>query len=179
MRKLFWMMMTSLDGFMAGPDGELDWHVTHGEFARYVGEMLRSIDAILLGRTTYELFASYWPTSTQPEARALNELPKVVFSRTLSKVEWSNSRLVKDDAEGEVARLKREAGKDLVLLGSAALASVLVRAGLVDEYRVLVNPVLLGAGVLTFKNVGGRTPLRLRRARALDSGVVVLDYLPA
>lgn len=141
MRKVFWQMMVTLDGFMEGPNRELDWHVTDEDFGRYVTDMLTSIDAILLGRVTYQLFADYWPSSTDPEARGMNELPKIVFSRTLEKVEWKNSRLVKGNIAEEIARLKQQPGKDLALFGSADLASTFMRLGLIDEYRVFVNPV--------------------------------------
>lgn len=90
MRKVFWQMMVSLDGFMEGPNRELDWHVVDEDFNRYVADMLSSIDAILLGRVTYQLFADYWPSSTDPEAQAMNQLPKIVFSKTLKKLEWSS-----------------------------------------------------------------------------------------
>src|SRR5512138_1588880 len=122
MRKLSWMVMASLDGYFEGPKHELDWQVTDGDFQRYVLELLGSIDAILLGRVTYELFASHWPTAKSPEARLMNGLPKIVFSRRLGTVSWANSRLVDEDAVHEVEWLKRQPGKELALLGSADLA---------------------------------------------------------
>jgi dihydrofolate reductase len=178
-RNLFWQMMVSLDGFMEGPNRELDWHVVDEDFDRYGAQMLASIDAVLLGRVTYQLFADYWPSSTDPEARAMNDLPKIVFSRTLEKVEWRNSWLVREDAAGEVARLKGQRGKDLALFGSADLASTFTRLGLIDEYRILVAPVVLGAGHPMFKDVEGRFGLRLSEAETFGSGVVMLRYRPA
>lgn len=178
MRKLFWQMMVSLDGFMEGPHGELDWHVTDDDFNRYVMEMLGSIDAILLGRVTYQLFADYWPDAKDAEAPAMSELPKIVFSKTLDKVEWENSRLAKGDVAEEVSKLKRQPGKDLALFGSADLASTFLRLGLIDEYRFLVNPVVLGRGNPTFKNVEDRISLKLLKTQTLGSGVVILDYEP-
>lgn len=176
MGQLFWQMMVSLDGFFEGPNRELDWHVTDGDFARYVQEMLESIDAIVLGRVTYELFADYWPTSKDPEAQAMNDLPKIVFSRTLTHVDWNNSRLVKEPVAEEIARLKRDSRKDVALLGSADLASTFMRLGLIDEYRIMVNPVVLGAGRPMFKEVEQRTALKLEKAEMLSSGVVSLHY---
>jgi len=178
MRKLFWQMMVSLDGFMEGPNGELDWHVVDEEFNRYVADMLNSIDAILLGRVTYQLFADYWPSSTDAEAPMMNELPKIVFSRTLQKLEWKNSRLVKDNIAEEIARLKQQPGKDLALFGSANLASSLMRLGWIDEYRFLVNPVVLGGGRPTFKDIKQRTLFKLLKAQTLSSGVIILYYQP-
>ncbi len=178
MRKLFWQMMVSLDGFMEGPNRELDWHVVDDDFNRYVADMLGSIDAILLGRVTYQLFVDYWPSSTDAEAPAMNDLPKIVFSRTLKKVEWKNSRLVKENVAEEIARLKQQPGKDLALFGSADLASTFMRLGLIDEVRIFVNPVVLGGGNPMFKDVKDRTALKLLKTETLSSGVVLLYYQP-
>src|ERR1700674_3609423 len=102
MRKLFWSMMVSLDVFMEGPNRELDWHVTDDEFAQYIADMGRSIDTILFGRLTYQMMAEYWPTSEEAEAPMMNDLPKVVVSRTLDRVEWKNSRLLKGNIRDEI-----------------------------------------------------------------------------
>jgi dihydrofolate reductase len=141
MRTLFWQMSVTLDGFMEGGNHELDdtAQLQDPDFDRYASEMLQSIDAILLGRVTYELFNGYWPKATGPDADRLNELPKIVFSRTLRNVEWNNSRVVRENAAEEVSRLKRQPGRDIALFGSANLASTLIRHGLIDEYRVLVS----------------------------------------
>src|SRR3990172_7478496 len=151
MRKVFWQMMVTLDGFIEGPNRESDWHVGDEEFNHYVTDMLDSIDAILLGRVTYQLFADYWPSSTDAEARKMNELPKIVFSRTLDKIEWKNSRLVKDNIAEEVARLKQQPGRDLAIFGSSDLAATLMRLGLIYEFRIFVNPVVLGRGKRLFE----------------------------
>ena len=108
----------------------------------------------------------------------MNELPKIVFSRTLEKAEWKNSRLVKGNVAEEVASLKRQPGKDLALFGSAHLASTLMRLGLIDEYRIFVNPVVLGGGTPMF-DIKGRTALKLLKTQTLRSGVVILYYQPA
>ena len=180
MRRLFWQMSVTLDGFMEGPNRELDdtAEVVDEDFDRYATEMLHSIDSILLGRVTYQLFAGYWPNATGPDADRLNELPKLVFSRTLEKVEWNNSRLVRENIEEEVAQLKRQPGKDLALFGSADLASTFMRLGLIDEYRVLVTPVVLGHGAPMFKGMQDRIPLKLLRAATWSSGTVALFYEP-
>lgn len=178
MRRLFWQMMISLDGFMEGPNSELDWHAIDEDFDRYGREMLASIDGMLLGRKTYQLFASHWPTSTQSEAPRLNELPKHVFSRTLERVEWNNSTLVRSDAVEAVQRLKQQPGRELALFGSAELASTLMRAGLIDEYRIMVAPIVLGSGAPMFKHVEQRVRLRLTRSETFSSGVVSSYYEP-
>ena len=179
MRKLFFQMMVTLDGYIEGPNPwEIDWHVVGEDFNRYVEDTLGSIDGILLGRKTYEGFAQYWPTSTDVEARAMNELPKIVFSRTLDRVEWNNSRLVKGDAAVEVARLKQEPGKDLALF-SNSLAASLASHGLIDEYRFFVNPVVLGGGTPLLHGIKDKTNLKLLKTETQSSGVVVLYYEPA
>jgi dihydrofolate reductase len=180
MRKLFWQMNVTLDGFMEGPNRELNdtAQVADKDFDRYATEMLKSIDAILLGRRTYQLFAGYWPSATGPDADRLNELPKIVFSRTLEKVEWKNSRLVKENVAEEVARLKQQPGNDLALFGSADLASTFMRLGLIDEYRIFVTPVILGRGTPMFKDIKDRIDLKLSKATTWSSGVVALYYRP-
>ena len=180
MRKLFWQVNVTLDGFMEGPNRELDdtAQVVDEDFDRYATEMLKSIDTILLGRVTYQLFAGHWPSATGRDADRLNGLPKVVFSRTLKKLDWKNSRLVEGNVADEVDRLKRQPGKDLALFGSADLASIFIRLGLIDEYRVLVTPVVLGRGAPMFKGVRDRISLKLLRATTWSSGIVALYYQP-
>jgi dihydrofolate reductase len=179
MRKLFFQMMVSLDGYVEGPHHELDWHVVDEDFSGYVTEMLDSIDAILLGRVTYELFAAHWPTATAAEARAMNELPKIVFSRSLTAVSWRNSRLVTGDAAAEIANLKRQPGKDLAIFGSNTLAATLAPLGLIDEYRILITPVVLGAGTPLLQGITHPLTLRLFKREPLESGVVIHYYRAA
>jgi dihydrofolate reductase len=179
MRKLRWQMMMSLDGFMEGPNREIDWFVTDDEFQQYILEMGKSIDTIVFGRVTYQMMAQYWPSSNQPEAPMMNDLPKVVFSRTLDKVEWKNSRLVKGNVAEEIARLKQQPGKDLAMFGSTDLASTFMRLGLIDEYRIFVNPVVLGRGNPMFKDVKDKKALKLLKAQTFRSGNVLLYYQPA
>jgi dihydrofolate reductase len=177
MRTIFWQMMVTLDGFVEGPNGELDWHVVDDDFQRYVDEMLASIDTILLGRVTYEGFAGYWPSATEPEARRMNELRKIVFSKTLETAEWNNSAIARDVAS-EIARLRTEPGKDIALFGSPTLAARLVELGLFDEWRFLVAPVVLGAGKPLFRCKPARTAVHLAEVGRLGSGTVALTYRP-
>jgi dihydrofolate reductase len=177
MRRLFVSNIMSLDGFFEGPNGEFDWPLVEEEFLGYARDMLRTVDTILFGRRTYLHMAAYWPTAPRDEiAEQMNTLPKVVFSRTLERAEWKNSQLVRGDAAEEVARLKRASGKDLVILGSAALASSLLQANLIDEYRVILEPVVLGSGHPLFKSITGRIKMKLTGTRVFGSGVVVLYY---
>ncbi|HKA89096.1 MAG TPA: dihydrofolate reductase family protein [Haliangiales bacterium] len=180
MRKLFWQQMASLDGFMEGPNRELDWFVTDDEFGRYVADMGTTIDTIVFGRVTWQMMASYWPKSTEPEAPMMNELPKVVFSKTLKKLdEWQGSRLAKGTVDDEINALKRQPGKDIAMFGSSDLASTLLRHRLLDEIRIFVNPVVLGRGHPLFKDVKEKLSLELVSARPFRSGNVLVIYRPA
>jgi dihydrofolate reductase len=177
MRKVIVSNVASLDGFFETPDKKLDWVVTDAEFFDYAKSMLRAADTLLFGRATYEHMANYWPTAPAEEiAEKMNNLPKLVFSRNLQKVEWNNSRLAKKNPEEEVSNLKEQPGKDMVVLGSATVASCLLQAGLVDEYRVILQPVLIVKGNPLFKDITERMQLKLISARAFGSGVVLLNY---
>jgi dihydrofolate reductase len=153
MRKVFLFMMVTLDGFFEGPDHEIDWHNVDEEFNEFAIDQLNEVDALLFGRVTYQGMASYWPTPSAKEndpiiADKMNTIPKFVFSKTLDKVEWSNSRLVTENIAGEISQLKQEQGRDLALFGSANLAVSLLQMGLIDELRIIVNPVVLGKGLI-------------------------------
>jgi dihydrofolate reductase len=178
LRKLFWQMSVTLDGFMEGPNRELTHTAEFADpdFDRYASEMLQSIDGMLLGRVTYELFAGYWPSATGADAKRMNQLPKLVFSRTLKKLDWANSRLVGGNVADEVTRLKEQPGKDLALFGSAKLAATLIQLGLIDEYRIIVTPAVLGKGSPMFKNIESPMTLKLSKATTWSSGTVALRY---
>lgn len=183
MRKLIFQNMVSVDGYFEGPNHEIDWHNVDGEFNNMAISFLDSIDALLFGRITYELMASYWPsedalTDDPIVAGKMNSLRKVVFSRTLKNVSWNNSTLVKGDAAEEVRKLKEQPGKDMAIFGSANLARTLVPPGLIDEYRIMVNPVVLGAGRSLFDGLGCRQKLNLVESRSFRSGNVLLSYRP-
>ena len=183
MRKVIVSNLISLDGFISGPNGEIDWFKWDKEVEDYVKAQLGSMDTILFGRVTYELMASYWPTATaatndQMIIDAMNNLPKIVFSKTLEKVEWNNSRLVKDDIEGEVAKLKRQPGKDMVIYGSGGIVSTLTQMGLIDEYRIFVNPIVLGNGKPLFKDIQSRLTLKHINTKSFGNGLVLLCYRP-
>ncbi len=175
MRRIIVSNLMSLDGFFEGPNHELDWFVVDEEFFAYARDMLRSVDTIVFGRKTYQHMANYWPSAPAEEiADQMNNLPKIVFSGTLQSAEWKNSILVKSDAAAEISRLKQLPGKDMVILGSASLASFLLQRGLIDEYRVILNPVFLGSGRPLFQDVKQRLRLKLSRTKLFGSGVVVL-----
>jgi dihydrofolate reductase len=181
MRKVIVSEMVSLDGYFARPDGGLDWHVVDDEFNAFARKQLDEMDTLLFGRVTYEGMASYWPTEAamtdDPEvAAAMNRLPKIVFSRTLKTVDWSNSRLARDDLAKEITRLKAQPGKDMVLFGSGEIVSGLTRLCLIDEYRLFVCPAVLGSGKSLFAGLNDTLNLELLKAQPFTSGVVLLYY---
>ena len=181
MRRIFQFNMMTLDGFFAGPAGEIDWHNVDKEFNDFAVEQLKEIGALVFGRITYELMAGYWPKPSAVKndpivAERMNNLPKVVFSRTLNNVEWNNARLVKGDAHRELSRLKEGTGKDVAIFGSANLAAGLLEAGLIEELRVMVNPVILGTGMPLFPNADVRRRVKLLSSRTFRSGNVLLRY---
>ena len=183
MRKLFAFNLISLDGFFEGPDQDINWHNVDEEFNEFAIEQTSAVGALLFGRVTYQLMESYWPTADALEndpaiAGIMNSVPKLVFSRTLEKAEWNNTRIVKENIEQEILNLKKQPGKDLAVFGSANLLSALVQMDLVDEHRVMVNPVLLGNGNPLFKNMEARVNLRLLQSRTFKSGNVLLYYEP-
>lgn len=179
MRPLMWQMMISLDGRFEGKEGALDWHVVDGGFTAYVQEMLAATGTILFGRRTYEALAGYWPTATSPEAPRMNALPKVVFSRSLEEADWSNSRIVREDPVAAVRRLQQEGREGaLSLFGSSHLAAQFLEAGVIDEVRLLLCPVVLGDGRSLLEGLEDRHRLRLASARELASGVLILSYSP-
>ena len=182
MRKLIYSMGVSLDGFIAGPEGEIDWSGPDEELHRFHNQQTREIGAHLCGRKLYEEMV-YWETADEnpslPEhelefARIWKDLPKIVFSKTLERVE-GNARLVRDGVAEEVAKLKEQPGKDLAI-GGAGLASTLIQLGLIDEYRPFVSPVVLGGGTPYFPALDERINLELVETRTFGSRVVYVRY---
>lgn len=179
MRKLIAWDMVSLDGYFEGPDHDLSWFVFDDELERYVTDTQQDAGTLLFGRVTYQMMAAYWPHAEGRIADFMNRVEKVVFSRTLENVDWHNSRIVRDDVPDEVARIKAQPGGDIFVFGSADFTATLMRHNLIDEYRIGINPVLLGRGVPLFKEGPERAKLTLLEARPLQSGVVILHYAPA
>ena len=183
MRRIIFMMSVSLDGFMEGPNREIDWHLVDGELHSYFNEQLSAMGAFLSGRVTYELMAAFWPTadtnpvSTGPMiefARIWRDMPKIVFSRTLERADW-NTTVVRDVVAGQVMALKAQPGGDLVL-GGADIAAAFMRHDLIDEYRLYVHPVLIGQGKPLFQVSNTMINLHLAETRTFGNGVVLLRY---
>lgn len=183
MRRIVYQAIISVDGFFEGPGRELDWHITDDEFNKLSIHLLNSVDTLIFGRTTYELMAAYWPTwhsqhSNATVAHKMNNLNKIVFSHTLERADWQNAVLVKEDAATVLRRMKAMPGGDMAILGSSKLAGSLFPHDLIDEFRILVAPVLLGKGHTLFEGAAGQYKLTLTRARMLRSGNVLLYYHP-
>jgi dihydrofolate reductase len=187
MRKLIAFNSVTLDGYFTSADGDLSW--AHGgsddaEFNTFVAENASGGGELLFGRITYELMASYWPTpdairNASTVAAGMNSMPKVVFSRTLNKVLWNGTRLVKGDIIPEVRRMKNEAGPGMAILGSGSIIAQLAPERLIDEYQVVVNPVVLGSGRTMFDGVGKIMTLKLVKSLTFANGKVFLSYEPA
>ena len=181
MRKLIMWNMMTLDGCFEGKQSwDLDFHELGWgpELSRFSIEQLDAADTLLFGRVTYEGMAQHWSTATGEIADRMNGIQKVVFSRTLASTDWVNTRLVSTEAAEEVARLKAQPGKDILVFGSADLCASLIRAGLIDEYRIALNPIVLGEGSPLFKPGTDQTTMRLLEARPLQTGAVLLRYEP-
>ena len=182
MSKLIYSMGVSLDGFIAGPNGDIDWSAPDEELHRFHNEQAREVGAYLYGRRLYEAMipwetADEKPSASEQElefARIWKDTPKIVFSRTLEKVE-ANARLVRDSAAEEVARLKAQPGKNLAVAG-AGLASTFMKLGLIDEYRLFISPVVLGGGTPYFPALDERINLELVETRTFGSRVVYVRY---
>ncbi|HLW01163.1 MAG TPA: dihydrofolate reductase family protein [Ktedonobacterales bacterium] len=181
MRNIFLFMMVTLDGFFEGPNHEIDWHNVDEEFNEFAINQLHELNTLLFGRATYEGMASFWPTPFAKEndpivADLMNRVPKIVFSTTLEQAEWENSRLVKDHVAEEIAQLKQQPGKDIAIFGSSGLAVSFMRMGLLDELRIMVNPVVLGSGKTLFAGMNEKQNLKLLETKAFRSGNVLLRY---
>jgi dihydrofolate reductase len=184
-RKLVVFNNVTLDGYFTGKNGDLSWAKGHrdAEFNAFVADNAKSGGLLVFGRITYELMTSYWPTPQAREndpavAERMNDLPKVVFSSTLAQASWSNTKLVKGDIAAEIRRMKKEPGKDMTILGSGSIVSQLAQEGLIDEYQMVLNPVLLGEGRTMFDGIKEKLALKLTKTRTFGNGNVFLRYEP-
>jgi dihydrofolate reductase len=186
-RKLIVSEWVTLDGVMQAPglpDEDTEGGFTHGGwqvpyfdevFADVLTKTIAASDAFLLGRKTYDIFAGYWPTATGDLARSINGIAKYVVSRTRGALEWQNSTLIKGDVAPEIARLKQQAGKNILVIGSGELVQALIRYDLVDEYQLMVHPLVLGSGRRLFRD-GDKQGLALVESQTTTKGVVILNY---
>lgn len=183
MRKIVLQSSVSLDGYIEGPNRELDWHLIDGELHKHFNQQLAAMGAFLMGRTMYELMAQFWPTADQDPAAPdvvvefagiWREMPKLVYSKTLEHAGW-NSTIVREVVPEEVEELKARPGGDLSI-GGADLTAAFMRYGLIDEYRIYVHPVVIGGGKPLFPQGTDMTSLRLAETRAFGNGVALLRY---
>jgi dihydrofolate reductase len=175
----------SLDGYFTDKNGDISWaHRSDPEFDKFSADNAGGEAVLLFGRITYELMVSYWPTPQAMKdlpavAEGMNKLPKVVFSRTLEKASWSNARVVRGEIAAEVRKMKQQPGPDVVLMGSGTIVSQLTGAGLIDEYQIVLVPIVLGGGRTMFDGVADRVSLKLKKTRPFSNGNIVLWYEPA
>lgn len=184
MRKIILFNLITLDGYFEGTNKwDISWHQVDDEFNEFSIDQLSKADGLIFGRVTYQGMASYWPSPSAVQddpivAGKMNSIPKYVFSKTLDKLDWNNSILVKGDAVAELGKLKNQNGRDLFIFGSANLASTFSKHHLIDEYRLIVNPIVLGSGNLLFSQSGGQLKFRLMDTRVFHNGNVLLYYQP-
>lgn len=185
MRHLIFFMHTSLDGFVAGPNGEMNWiHVDEAMFD-FVATMTDKADTALYGRVTYEMMQGYWPTAgDQPDASKhdkehsawYKKVAKVVLSKTMSEKGLENTTVISEQLTDRINKIKQQDGKNILIFGSPSASHALLGLGLIDEFWLFVNPVLLGEGMPLFKEVNEITPLKLIETKTFSSGVIALHY---
>jgi len=183
MRKLSVFNFITLNGYFEGPGRDISWHTHGGESNEYSEKMSNLGNTLLFGRITYELMASYWPTEYAMKndpivAEGINKAEKIVFSRTLNKVEWSNSKLVKDNMVEEVKKMKQLPGKDMTILGSGSIITQLAEHDLIDEFQFMLDTVVLGDGTPIFKGISHKINLKLTESRTFKNGIILLTYQP-
>jgi dihydrofolate reductase len=185
MRSLIVFNHVSLDGYFVDKKGDMRWaHKQDPEWNEFVAGNARGGGVLLFGRVTYEMMAGYWPTPMAAQnspavAEHMNNLQKVVFSRTLEKASWNNTKLVKGDLATEVRKMKQESGEGLVIMGSGTIVSQLAQEGLIDEFQIVVCPIVIGSGRTLFEGVTEKLNLKLSKSRTFGNGNVYTCYQPA
>jgi dihydrofolate reductase len=171
----------SLNGYFEGKGRDISWHVHGEEENKFAAQSLSHQSILLFGRITYELMAGFWPTDYAIKndplvAEGMNKAEKIVFSRTLEKVEWHNTRLMKENIVLEIKRMKQLSERDMTILGSGSIVTQFAENGLIDEYQLMVDPVILGEGTTIFNGIKNRLSLKLTETRTFKSGVILLNY---
>jgi len=185
MRKLKLQMQMSLDGYVARPNGELDWMTwdQDDKLIDFINSLIDSSDTILLGRKMTDGFVSHWENAVRnnpdtPFAKQMVDIPKVVFTKTLDKSTWNNTTLAKGNLAEEIANLKKQNGKDIIVYGGAGFVSSLIKEGLIDEYHLFVNPTAIGNGMTIFKSLDRTQKFSVIQSRFYSCGITVLSYKP-
>ena len=173
--------MISLDGHYEGPRHDISWHKVYDDFKAYPIDLALKIDTLIFGRLTYELMASYWPRADAMAddpvvTERINNLPKIVISHTLEKADWQHTEIISDKVAETLSRLKSEPGKSIAIFGSSQLSRTLIPSGLIDEYRIVISPVVLGQGSRLFAGLKNALNLQLQDTRSFKSGNVMFTY---
>ena len=179
MRKLKLQVQMTVDGYIAGPNGEMDWMVFNwdNQLKKYVTEISESFDCIILGRKLAQGFIPHWASNPEQEgADKFNSTKKFVFTKTIDKSEWDNTILAKGDLVDEITKLKNQDGKDIIVYGGSTFVSALIKKGLVDEFHLFINPTAIGSGLTIFNELNNRQNLTLIKSIPFDCGIVVLNY---
>ncbi len=183
MGKLNAYVFTTLNGYFESPKGDISWHVHAEEENDFAAESIKPGGMLLFGRVTYEMMAAWWPT---PEAlknnplvaEGMNKADKIVFSRTLQKADWMNTRLIKENIFEEIQKLKDTSGRDMTILGSGSIITQFAEHGMLDSFQIMIDPVVLGSGTPIFKGLKEKMNLKLTSSRVFKSGVILLNYVP-
>ena len=185
MKKLIFFMHTSLDGFVAGVNGEMDWIKVDDAMFDFVGTMTDQADTALYGRVTYQMMESYWPNAGEkPNASKhdiehsiwYNNVSKIVLSRTIKDLGKSNTKVISENISDHINKIKQQEGKNILIFGSPSASNSLLNKGLVDEFWIFVNPILLGQGIPLFKDISERVKLSLIETKTFEIGVIALHY---
>jgi len=183
MRKIVLFNLMTLDGYFEGENADISWHNVDQEFNDFAIAQLKTADMLLFGRKTYELMAAYWPTEEGIKdnpviADLMNQIDKIVFSKSLEKAHWDHARVISEGLLDEVKKLKSIPGKDVFIFGSADLSSTLIDHDLIDEFRIMINPLILGNGTPMFQNITAKIDLQLLKTKVFGNGNVLLNYIP-
>ncbi len=185
MRKIVQFMHTSLDGYVAGPNGEMNWIIFNEELFEFVGKRIEQTDTALYGRITYDMMEAYWPTAADKPDPSKHDIDhsrwylnanKIVLSRTLKGKSIPKTKIISDHIKAEIESIKKGNGSDILIFGSPSVAHELLKENLIDEFWLFQNPVLLGEGIPVFKNIQGKTPLTLVNSHVFSNGVICLQY---
>ena len=181
MAKLALFMMVSLDGYIEGSNHDLSWHNVDQEFNDFAAKQLDEAGTLVFGGKTYQMMYEFWPSDSGKKddpvvAEKMNSMPKIVISDVLTEANWNNTRLIKDNIDTKLKKLKEESAKDLLVLGSNNLCVSLLKMGLLDELRLMINPVVVGSGTPLFASINNLLKLKLQNERKFNSGNVLLTY---
>jgi dihydrofolate reductase len=184
MRKLSAFTFLTLNGYFKGVNEDINWHRHGEEENEYAAKSMEAGSTLLFGRKTYEMMASYWPTPMAKQndptvAEGMNNSNKIVFSQTLKKATWKNTRVIGGDIVEEMKKMKKESGNSLTILGSGSIVTLFSEHRLIDHYEIMIDPVVLGAGTTLFKDLKEKLDLRLTSSKTFKSGVVLLSYKPS